>query len=700
MQRAERPAAQALLAELGLAPRLTVYLASAPGAGKTRRLLTDAALEAAAGRRVAIGWIETKGRPDLDALAAAMPRIPPRRFVTEHGTREDFDLEAALAGDAEMIVLDELAHSNPPGAANAKRWQDALALRHAGRSVLGAFNIQHLETVAPTAERIIGYPIREIVPLSFLKACDSVVALDVSFEVLESRLRSGRIVAEEDVERAASGIFRPQNLALLRELLLRTIDNLTIPVLSPSKISTALAIVTPGIDASSFLQRVAGLADALDLAVEAAGLDGVDHNAFEQAAFAADAYRIAPPSGIRRGRLNEAMASVVAVPHGNLALLMLKRPLDRMLYIADTQRAPIARALDGVRHPYGHAAGDRLRIGYGKLTVFVGSVAGSGKTYAMLDRAHQLRDDGVDVVAALIETHGRAETAAKAEGIETIPRRPDGELDVARLIARHPKVVLIDELAHTNATGNPHEKRYADVIEVLRAGIDVMTTLNVQHLEGATEAVARMTATRVRETLPDTVLGLADEIVFIDVTPQMLRERLRAGKIYPQERVDRALANFFRTEYLAALRELAIREVGHALKRRRGALPFNRILLGVAPRARDIDLIERMGRLASRLDVDLRVATVVPDALAPAVHDELSAAAQRAQGTFTVEQGADSAQRLLALAQRFDVLAVESPRRPRHLFSRRSFAARLVSAGARELLVLPPAAPFAGTDVP
>jgi two-component system sensor histidine kinase KdpD len=691
VQRDERPAPQALLAELGLAPRLTVYLAGAPGAGKTRRLLTDAALQAAAGRRVALGWIETKGRPDLDALAAPLPRIPSRRFVTDHGSIEDFDLEAALASDAEMVVLDELAHTNPHGAPNAKRWQDALALRRAGRSVLGAFNIQHLETVAPTAERIVGYPIRELVPLSFLKEADSVVALDVSADVLESRLRTGRIVHDADVERAASGVFRPQNLALMRELLLRTIDDLTVPVLSPSKVSTALAIVTPHIDASAFLQRVAALADALDLAVESAAVDGVDAPAFAQAALGADASRIALPEGILRGRLDAAMATVVAVPNGELAQRMLRWPLDRMLYVADPERPVIARTLDGRRHPYGHAVGDRLRIGYGKLTIFIGAAAGSGKTYAMLDRAHQLLDDGVSVVAGLIETHGRADTAAKAAGIETLPRRPDGELDVAALILLRPQVALVDELAHTNAGGNPHDKRYADVIELLRAGIDVMTTLNVQHLESAGEAVERLTGTRVRETLPDSVLDLADEIVFIDVAPEMLRERLRTGKIYPPERVDAALTHFFRLDRLTALRELAIREVAHALRRRRAMLPFDRILLGVAPRARDADLIERMGRLASRLDVDLHVVTIVPEGAAQADLDRLEQVARRMHGTFSVERGTDAPQRLLALAQRSDVVAVESPRRARRLFSQPSFASRLMGAGARELLVLRPA---------
>ena len=291
MDRVERPSAQALLAELGFQPRLTIYLAGAPGAGKTYRLLTDASFQHRAGRRVAIGWVETKDRPGLDDLVRDLPRIPLKRYAIEGGTSvADFDVDAAIASDYETIVLDELAHSNPAGATHAKRWQDALALRAAGKSVLGAFNIQHLETVALTAERIIGHPIREIVPMSLLKSADGVIALDVSPDVLESRLRSGRIVHSDDVDRAAMGVFRPSTLQMMRELLLQTVDALTVPVVSPAKTSTALAIVCGDDDPRTYLRRVGALAEALDLAVEVTVVDDIERE--ELAATARGAARI------------------------------------------------------------------------------------------------------------------------------------------------------------------------------------------------------------------------------------------------------------------------------------------------------------------------------------------------------------------------------------------------------------------------
>ncbi|MEA2665998.1 MAG: two-component system, OmpR family, sensor histidine kinase KdpD, partial [Candidatus Eremiobacteraeota bacterium] len=444
-----------------------------------------------------------------------------------------------------------------------------------------------------------------------------------------------------------------------------------------------------------FLQRAASFADALDLALEASTLDALDagdERRLAEATLRADGGRVPLPDGLARGDLRSVRASLVIVPYGPLADRILTRPVDRELLVADPARLPLPRSYDGARHPYATALGDRLRIGYGKLTIYLGAVAGSGKTYAMLDRAHQLVEDGVDVAAALVETHGRAETAAKLAGLEQVPRLANGELDVDALLLRRPKLALIDELAHTNAGAGARAKRYDDVIAVLRSGIDVLTTLNVQHLEGVADAVERLTGTRVRETLPDSVLEFADEVVFVDVTPDVLRQRLRQGKVYPPERVDAALGNFFRTANLAALRELAVREVLHARSERGRGRPFARIVLGVAPRARDAALIHRAGRLAKRLDVDLRVICVSrgDDPATRGEVDLLARATAAARGTFVAAVGADAAVRIVEMLTDGDVLAVESPRRKRPPFGRHSFAVRVLAAGARELLVLAP----------
>ncbi|MES2664482.1 MAG: sensor histidine kinase KdpD [Pseudomonadota bacterium] len=206
------------------------------------------------------------------------------------------------------------------------------------------------------------------------------------------------------------------------------------------------------------------------------------------------------------------------------------------------------------------------RIGRGRLKIFIGAAPGVGKTWAMLDDAHRKHADGVDVLAALIETHGRAETQAKLADLPPLARKPViykgralTELDLDGLLARRPALALIDELAHTNAEGGRHEKRWQDVEEVLAAGIDVFTTLNIQHIETLNETVARITGVRVRETVPDLVLAMADEIELVDIPPDELLERLRQGKVYPADQAARALTSFFAKGNLTALRELALR---------------------------------------------------------------------------------------------------------------------------------------------
>jgi two-component system sensor histidine kinase KdpD len=211
----------------------------------------------------------------------------------------------------------------------------------------------------------------------------------------------------------------------------------------------------------------------------------------------------------------------------------------------------------------------------GRLKVYLGMAAGVGKTMAMLREAKRLRAEGVDVVCGLVETHGRADTLAEIADLEVVPRRtiayrgvPLQEMDLDAVLARRPDLVLVDELAHTNVPGSRHEKRYQDVDELIGAGISVIGALNVQHLESLHDVVLRETGVDVRERVPDRFLHRADEIVIIDLAPEDLQERLRAGKIYPPEKVERALEAFFQSDKLAALRQLSLREVANAVELR------------------------------------------------------------------------------------------------------------------------------------
>ncbi len=203
-----------------------------------------------------------------------------------------------------------------------------------------------------------------------------------------------------------------------------------------------------------------------------------------------------------------------------------------------------------------------------RLRIYVGAAPGVGKTYEMLQEAHAPRARGVDVVVGFVETYGRRDTEAQLKDLEVIPRHKIEyrsvtmeEMDVDAILRRAPKVCVVDELAHTNVPGSRHPKRYQDVLEILDAGIHVMTAVNIQHLETLNDAVARATGVRVRETVPDTFLDRADEVINVDVTVEELRNRLREGKIYRPEKVEQALTNFFRKGNLSTLRELALRAV-------------------------------------------------------------------------------------------------------------------------------------------
>ncbi len=266
---------------------------------------------------------------------------------------------------------------------------------------------------------------------------------------------------------------------------------------------------------------------------------------------------------------------------------------------------------------------DLKPTGRGRHRILLGAAAGVGKTYRMLLEGQQAADSGIDVVIGYLEPHDRPETAARAVGLEVVPRRRTGqggvdleEMDTEAVIRRLPELALVDELAHTNAPGTPNVKRYEDVDQILDAGIDVISTVNVQHLESLNDVVFELTGVRVRETFPDRVLDEADEVVLVDLTPEQLRERIQAGKVYPAARIEAALGNFFRTDNLSSLRQLALRELAEDVQARRApaiadalAQPaiLERILVLIEPKPSAQRLMRRAWRSGQRLgamDID------------------------------------------------------------------------------------------------
>jgi two-component system, OmpR family, sensor histidine kinase KdpD len=279
----------------------------------------------------------------------------------------------------------------------------------------------------------------------------------------------------------------------------------------------------------------------------------------------------------------------------------------------------------------------------GRLKLYLGFAAGVGKTWRMLEEAHALKRRGVDVVAGLVETHGRAETASLISDLEVVPRRKIeyrgvviDEMDLEAILRRNPAVAVVDEIPHTNVPGSKNRKRYQDVLDLLGAGINVIGALNVQHLESLNDLIARNTGVTVRETVPDSFLEHADQIVNLDLAVEDLVERLRAGKIYPKEKIPWALEHFFRDANLATLRELSLREVAESLDRSAAQrVPIGepaqraagRVMVALSsnpPHA--LALLRRGSRMAGRLNTDWYVAYVETPREAP---EKIDSEAQR-----------------------------------------------------------------------
>jgi two-component system sensor histidine kinase KdpD len=327
----------------------------------------------------------------------------------------------------------------------------------------------------------------------------------------------------------------------------------------------------------------------------------------------------------------------------------------------------------------------------GKHKIYLGYAAGVGKTYRMLEEGHRLRAEGIDVVVGVVETHGRRHTVALTNGLEIIPRRQTdyrgvsaGEMDLDAILARKPQVALVDELAHTNLPGSRHSKRYMDVQEILAAGIHVISTMNVQHLESLYNTVEQATGVKVRERVPDLVLNEADEVVNIDLAADDLLKRLKEGNVYPPERISTALENFFKVGNLEHLRELTLRELASQIdfKRREVAEDTHKgadqLMVALSSRVEShAALLRYASRLAGRLNRNWYAVYVQTPAEAPTLIDSetqrlladtMTLANQLGAVVFTVK-GEDVPATLLDFASRYRIghLIVGKPRRRRIL---------------------------------
>jgi two-component system sensor histidine kinase KdpD len=351
----------------------------------------------------------------------------------------------------------------------------------------------------------------------------------------------------------------------------------------------------------------------------------------------------------------------------------------------------------------------------GRLKVYLGYAAGVGKTYAMLQEAHRLKAEGIDVVVGLVETHGRPDTDGLLEGLEIIPKRRQEyrgialeEMDLNAIIERKPKIVLVDELAHTNAPGNLNPKRYQDVQDILAQGIHVITTLNIQHLESLYDIVEKGSGVKVTERLPDSILTDADQIVNVDVTTEDLNDRLKEGKIYPKDRIETAFANFFKKTNLTQLRELTLRELASQLDLRTrddqeehiSSTP-DQIMVCLSSRGPNSErLLRYASRMAGRLNRNWYAVyvqtpseepTVIDAKIQRLLSDTLTLAKQLGAIVFTFK-GEDIVSTILQFAKEYRVghIIIGSPDKMpwwQWIMGKRSIAERLIRE-ARDMTIV------------
>jgi len=341
----------------------------------------------------------------------------------------------------------------------------------------------------------------------------------------------------------------------------------------------------------------------------------------------------------------------------------------------------------------------------GRLKIYLGSNAGVGKTYAMLREGQRLKKQGVDIAIGIVETHGRAETAEQVGDLEVIPPRQIEyrgvtlkEMDLGAILGRRPTVCLVDELAHTNAPGSPNAKRHQDVEELLRAGIHVISTVNVQHMESLYDHVERFTGVKVKERLPDSVLGDADQIVNVDLSAEDLLERMKAGKIYPPERAERAMENFFTPANLTRLREITLTEIAHLIDRRSRRAEADRapssaaerVMVGLSSRSPNAPaLLRKTARLADRLSAPWYAVYIQTpaedltktDAATHRIVSKNLELAQQLGGLPMTFKGKDVPSTILAFAKEYDIRVVVMGR------SQQSWRRRVLGGSILERLI-------------
>ncbi|MDD9267018.1 histidine kinase [Paenibacillus sp. GCM10023248] len=655
---------------------LKIYMGAVSGSGKTYHMLRDGQNLKKQGIDVVICAVSTLQRPETMEQLGDLERVPSIHWFRGDVEQKDLNVEALVIRNPEVVLTDGLAHRNRPDARFPTRLEDIKFLLSQGISVITTVNVYELEEAKDVAHKLTGIEVPHCVPSDTLELADEVRLIDATPETILSRLAEGHLKGRQD-----EGVFKRGNLGVLRELALRLVaedvnDSLEehrdqMGFSGPSGVTERIMVTTQyHWNGSIYVRRGQQIAKRLNgellvvtlryknklLTKEAAAFRKSIMKLVEKVGGTFEELpllfrRCIPRILVDYATLHKVTRIVLGhskqtrwqtLWQGSVinGLLRRTKTIDLFL-VADRASMEGERILpahiQAVKEPHKYKRLSRQeveakieKISRGRFKVYIGAAPGVGKTYTMLREGDDLLKKGIDVKIGLLETHGRHETIQQIGELETIPRAKlyyQGvrleEMDTEAIIRLRPEVVLVDELAHTNVPGSKHKKRYEDVLDILEAGISVIATLNVQHLESLNDAVEQITGIRVRETVPDSLLRAADEVQLIDVAPEALRQRMREGKIYAMAKVEQALGHFFKIGNLIALRELALREIADDVDERLESMerksslrgPWRRkevICVGVTELAQADRLIRRGFRIAHRLKAAWHVCFIDP----------------------------------------------------------------------------------------
>ncbi|MEE6451633.1 universal stress protein [Gottfriedia acidiceleris] len=665
--------------------RLKIIIGAVSGSGKTYHMLQEGNVLKERGIDVVIGLISETNRQKTIEQIGCLDKIPSITWEDNGSIKQDLDINSIITRNPEVVLIDSLAHKNRPNAMFPTRIEDINYLISKNISVITTMNIYEIKEVYDEAEKLTGGKVKGdfFVPEDTLAMADDVKLLDVTPEVILQRSKEDSFTDEEN--KNSNQLLHKSNLAILRELALRFIagevnyeldeyrekHGMTGPSGASEKI---LVTVQYHLNGSILIRRGQQISKRLGGDLHVVCFQPPNKKlTSDELTFKRSIIKLVEKVGgifeelplrsnsiakeIVEYSIRNNITSIVLgqskrtrweeIVKGSIVNKIVRKTKNIDVFIVadraenDGERViPTKQVIKKVVDPYRRLSPQELaqeihKIKRGTLKVYIGAAPGVGKTYTMLREGNELKKKGIDIVIGLLETHGRKETLEKVGDLDIIPRKVIPykettleEMDTEAIIQRNPEVVLIDELAHTNVPGSKFNKRYMDVEEILEAGISVISTMNIQHVESLNDSVEQITGVRVRETVPDHILRDANEIELIDISPKALRERMREGRIYSSIKIEQSLNNFFKTGNLIALRELALREVADDVDERLEAWERDLTLRGpwrqeevifvcVNLKPNNERLIRRGFRIAYRLKAKLYVSYVKE-------HDHLS----------------------------------------------------------------------------